>query len=102
MERTPQKDLQPLDYESATTPSQATHRRREAAGCFGIGALVLGVPLVVGGFLRFIGGVREVNRFLRSDGPWEAAFGLALGGILIAAGVRWTRAWRGRTRRLKT
>jgi hypothetical protein len=91
-------DSTPLEYESPATRSReagTSHgRRAAAAGCFGIGALVLGVPLAGWGFLQFIRNVWEVNRFVRSDAPLEATFALASGGALVGAAVRWVRAWR--------
>ena len=86
------EDRRTLEYESprpAPDPDPAT---RWAAGCFGLLALMFGLPFFVVG-LRALAGIVQPNKFLRSDEFYHVVVGLPLGVVCLTASVRWFRRW---------
>jgi hypothetical protein len=80
-----------LDYMSREEPSAlGVSGRRFVAGCMGILFLVLGLPLVLNGIVLLVRGLKEWNRFTRSDDGYSGMLGLGFGVFCMIVGFRWT------------
>jgi len=81
-----------LDYMSREEPTaREVSGRRFVAGCLGVVFLVLGLPLVLKGIILLIRGLKEWNRFTRSDDGYSGMLGLGFGVVCAVIGFRWTR-----------